>query len=37
MISHPFFCLREDGMVSQEVENVHDRYHILSVACGKLT
>jgi hypothetical protein len=35
MISHPFYCVHEDAVASQEVQKVHD-IHILSVACGKM-
>jgi hypothetical protein len=32
MISHPFFCLREDAVASQEVHKVQD----ITSACGKM-
>jgi hypothetical protein len=38
MISHPFFCLREDAVASKEVEKVHDitSFPLLAIICRGL-
>jgi hypothetical protein len=32
MISHPFYCLREDDVASQELQKVHDIITFLLLA-----
>jgi hypothetical protein len=36
MISHPFFCVREDDVASQEVQKVHE-YDVASQEVRNIT